>query len=595
MAAVFFILVLIGFGLAYIFQSAYAGKFYPGLRIGQLEVSGQTQEAVLNQLKSIEENIQNQGLIFSSGQKEVVINPIVISTSPDLAKRILSLDLEQTVVNAYEVGRSGYWWQNLGSRVKNLIFGQRVAVVYQLDQAELLSHLKASFSDLEKPPLDASLKFEGDQVEVIGEQSGYIFDYQKAIDQLISNVNSLDFRPISLDLMFTEPKIKTAQIGSALNSVKDILTVDSLKLTVDSRWWKLNQDQFLPWLEFQLLDDEAVIGLNQEKVFEFLQPIAELINVEPQDARFELTNDRVTSFQSSRDGKILDLEKSYQKINQQIVIGQAPEIELVVDITPAKVATGDLNNLGIKELLGRGVSNFSGSPKNRRHNIAVGAAALNGILIKPGEEFSLLDALGEIDGAHGYLPELVIKGDRTIPEFGGGLCQIGTTTFRAALRSGLPITQRRNHSYRVIYYEPAGMDATIYNPYPDMKFLNDTGAHILFTTRIEGDELIFELYGTKDGRQVEISPDPPSIYNVTSPGPARYIETEELKPGEKKRVESAHAGADTYFKYTITYPNGEVKEQDFYSHYVPWAEVWLVGKERSATTTDNLIEGVIQN
>ena len=393
----------------------------------------------------------------------------------------------------------------------------------------------------------------------------------------------------------TEPKIKTAQIGSALNSVKDILTVDSLKLTVDSRWWKLNQDQFLPWLEFQLLDDEVVIGLNQEKVFEFLQPIAELINVEPQDARFELTNDRVTSFQSSRDGKILDLEKSYQKINQQIVIGQAPEIELVVDITPAKVATGDLNNLGIKELLGRGVSNFSGSPKNRRHNIAVGAAALNGILIKPGEEFSLLDALGEIDGAHGYLPELVIKGDRTIPEFGGGLCQIGTTTFRAALRSGLPITQRRNHSYRVIYYEPAGMDATIYNPYPDMKFLNDTGAHILFTTRIEGDELIFELYGTKDGRQVEISPDPPSIYNVTSPGPARYIETEELKPGEKKRVESAHAGADTYFKYTITYPNGEVKEQDFYSHYVPWAEVWLVGKERSATTTDNLIEGVIQN
>ncbi|OGY43356.1 MAG: hypothetical protein A2731_00665 [Candidatus Buchananbacteria bacterium RIFCSPHIGHO2_01_FULL_39_8] len=218
---------------------------------------------------------------------------------------------------------------------------------------------------------------------------------------------------------------------------------------------------------------------------------------------------------------------------------------------------------------------------------------MNGILIAPNEEFSLLEALGSVDGEHGYKQELVIKGDRTIPEYGGGLCQIGTTTFRAALRSGLPITQRRNHSYRVVYYEPAGMDATIYNPSPDMRFVNDTGYYILFTTRIEGDDLIFEFYGTKDGREVKIDPDPPAIYNVTSSGEPRYIETDELAPGVKKKVESSHKGADTYFKYTVTYPNGEVKEQDFYSHYVAWPEVWLIG--RQPTTTPEVITDDNQN
>ena len=98
-----------------------------------------------------------------------------------------------------------------------------------------------------------------------------------------------------------------------------------------------------------------------------------------------------------------------------------------------------------------------------------------------------------------------------------------------------------------------------------------------------GDDLIFDFYGTKDGRKVVINPDPPKIFNITGPGPVRYIDSTDLKPGEKKKLESPHSGADTYFKYTVTYPSGEVKEQEFKSHYVPWPEVWLVGAAPSST------------
>jgi vancomycin resistance protein YoaR len=112
----------------------------------------------------------------------------------------------------------------------------------------------------------------------------------------------------------------------------------------------------------------------------------------------------------------------------------------------------------------------------------------------------------------------------------------------------------------------------------------------LFTTKIEGDKLIFEFYGTKDGRTVEITPDPPAIYNITSADEPRYIETDELPPGEKKLVEHSHRGADTYFDYIVTYPDGTVKEKRFYSHYVAWPEVWLVGKQPATSTDETLDE-----
>ena len=179
----------------------------------------------------------------------------------------------------------------------------------------------------------------------------------------------------------------------------------------------------------------------------------------------------------------------------------------------------------------------------------------------------------------------MIKGDKTIPEYGGGLCQVATTLFRASLASGLPITARQNHSYRVSYYEPAGTDASIYDPWPDVRFINDTGNDILIQAKVEKDDVYFDFWGVKDGRKVKISE--PVIYNIVAPPPTKIVESEELAPGEKKCTERAHAGASAYFDYTVTYPEldqetGEniEKYRRFNSYYVPWQEVCLVGKEK---------------
>jgi vancomycin resistance protein YoaR len=311
--------------------------------------------------------------------------------------------------------------------------------------------------------------------------------------------------------------------------------------------------------------------------------------------RFAIVDGRVSDWQRGQNGYQIDLPATSAQIVQKFMAGEN-KISLITK-TIINDSTIEANNLNIKEIIGTGQSIFTGSTANRRHNIAVGATALQGLLIKPGEEFSLIKALGEISDKTGYRQELVIKDNKTTPEYGGGLCQIGTTVFRAALATGLPITMRQNHSYRVSYYEPAGTDATIYDPLPDLRFINDTGNYILIQSRIVKNTLYFDFWGASDGRVATTTY--PVIYNIVKPEPTKIITTTELQPGQKKCTESSHNGADAYFDYTVIYPANStttpIHERRFKSHYVPWQAVCLVGATSTSATTASSTADVSAN
>jgi vancomycin resistance protein YoaR len=142
--------------------------------------------------------------------------------------------------------------------------------------------------------------------------------------------------------------------------------------------------------------------------------------------------------------------------DSSILIAQTLEtavqnVVLDIVVTKPNKKLSEVNDLGIRELVARGESYFAGSPNNRRHNIATGVAKVSGIVVKPGEEFSFNKYLGPVEENEGFLPELVIKKTGTVPELGGGLCQVSSTLFRAAMKAGFPIVERRNHSYAVSY------------------------------------------------------------------------------------------------------------------------------------------------
>lgn len=256
------------------------------------------------------------------------------------------------------------------------------------------------------------------------------------------------------------------------------------------------------------LKKETQIQVNKEKIAASIQELAEKFNKDPINAKFKMENSEIANFVPSAEGIKVNIDKSVEIISENIskIINsqETNELSLSYEAINPEITTSSVNNLGIDTLIGEGISNFRGSPKNRIFNIGVATEKFDGVLIKPGEEFSFIETLGPVDGENGYAPELVIKKDKTEPEFGGGICQVSTTAFRAAINSGLKITMRRNHAYPVAYYNPQGMDATVYVPRPDLRFINNTPNHILIQTKIEGTVLTFQFYGTSDGRKVEI-------------------------------------------------------------------------------------------
>lgn len=247
------------------------------------------------------------------------------------------------------------------------------------------------------------------------------------------------------------------------------------------------------------------LALDEEQLKAYLEKIKNESREEAVNAKLSFSEGKASAFSLSKDGYEMDVQKSFDETAKTLEENPlAKNLSLATNVLSPEVTSGNLDKYGIKELLGEGVSNFGNSPKNRIHNIQTGASKFNGVLIKPGEEFSFIKTLGPVDETTGYLPELVIKNDKTVPEFGGGMCQVSTTMFRAALLSGLKITARTNHAYPVSYYNPQGLDATVYIPKPDLMFLNDTPNYVLVQTRIQGTQLIFDFFGTSDGRQTKI-------------------------------------------------------------------------------------------
>lgn len=283
--------------------------------------------------------------------------------------------------------------------------------------------------------------------------------------------------------------------------------------------------------------------VNEQGLGQYLLNLEGQINRPPQEAKLTIENERATAFAPHISGQILDLAESRKLFKEALSQGKQ-NLALPVITLPPKTELADLNSLGIKALLARGQTDFSGSSPSRIQNIKMGASRYRGLIIKAGEEFSFNKYLGPIDAAHGFLPELVIKPEGTVPEFGGGLCQVSSTAFRAAFFSGLPITKRRNHSYAVRYYEwisddaprAPGLDATIYPGAQDLKFINDTPGAILIWTEAEGRRLYFDFYGTPDGREVLV--DGPHPYDRKPSGAVKSTVTRivKAKNGEAKEL-----------------------------------------------------------
>ena len=524
------VICIVFFGLAL----SNRHKISRGLKIADISIGNSTPETAKIKIDGQVEKFLKKDIILKYKKEN-----IIWAVKPEELGIII--DVNATLNRALKIGHQ----KNIISKSFQqalAFFGYyNIHLNYRIDEITFENFIKEKLDSINKPAVNAGWQYDkkSKSFTAVASQEGVIVDKGKLKLQLQKKAETLNKDDVSLNIIHDHPEVLESGTKDALIKAKEILTNAPYKLIVDDSLkispsqFTLTKEEMIAMIEFKPVQDKnnpknKVLGitLNREALDKYLADISLLISRPPVNAKLTIEEGKVINFALSQNGVELEVEKSISKIREEILSSPADKankesknINLEISIIPPKIYTKDIDNLGLTALLGKGVSNFSGSPKNRIHNINVGAAKFNGILIKPNEEFSFNTLLGEVEPEQGYKAELVIKKDKTIPEYGGGLCQVSTTVFRAAVYAGLPIKERQAHAFPVKYYNPQGFDATIYPPHPDLRFVNDTPGYLLIQTKIKGQELIFELYGTSDGCKVEL--EGPVQYDIREDGSMR--------------------------------------------------------------------------
>ncbi len=587
----YLMMMMVLLGAAYLsYTIAYAKRSYPNLRLGTMNVSGKTVSEIEDMLKKPIAEVQKQDMVLVYETKQWKISAKALKAS---------YDSSATAERVFSYGREKTFGKRLWGRIRALWHREQLEPVYSYNTKVVNDTIDKIAETVNKPEKDATGIIKDGQVSIMPEENGFQVKTEKLMKQIKADFTSFAINPIDVPVDVIIPKVTFSEAESAKTDAEALMK-KQLIVTWEKGKWTVEPATMNTWVEFVAKPVQDIPGqdyilkaqINEARVKAYISGLAKQIDHQAKDARLKMKGSQVEVFQASQEGYKLNQEEAVKNITEALNDAGAPEtteVALNVVVTQPDVSLGNINNLGIKEIIGSATTLMSGSPQNRIHNIKNGVSFLNGALIKPGDTFSTLKTLGKIEASTGYLPELVIKENKTTPEFGGGLCQVSTTLFRAALNTGLKITERQNHAYRVIYYEKdgrgrfigPGLDATIYIPRPDLKFVNDTGNYVLIEGHVSGVKITFNFWGTKDGRVAKI--DGPYMSNVVPPPPNIYEETDTLPVGKEKQVEKAHPGATAVAYYTVTRGDQILFKQTFKSKYKPWPARILVGtKEKKA-------------
>lgn len=484
---------------------------------------------------------------------------IYISSFADLGFQV---DTQAMIKSLYGIGRQPSYFTGLKEQFFALLGWYNLAPHIVFNKSQFNDKLNGLFQDFERPAQNASLEFseETEDFVLVHATEGLTVDRGKLSADLLQNIKSSSAPPIELRVSIEEPSVKNDEVDEAKEQARHAISNLPYYLTLDGDRWTIKKNTLLGWLKFEPVKDPVrspasngvknnsdnyVLGvdLDREKAEEYLAKINWGINQAPVSAQIETEGNYASLFVVQENGYGIKFDRTIDNLLANIMADPPVKTtKIIADKTLPEITLRQTNDLGINQLVGEGQSDFSGSSASRIHNIKTGAAKLNYLILDPEEEFSFNNLLGPSGPEEGYLPEQVIKGNEIALEYGGGLCQLSTTLFRAAVNTGLRVTERQPHAFPVAYYSPHGFDATVYSPRPDLRFVNDTPGHLLMEIFTEGNQLYVNLYGTDDGRVVEI--EGPNVLESNEDGSMKTVLIQRV------------------------YKDGELlREREFYSNY----------------------------
>jgi vancomycin resistance protein YoaR len=492
------------------------------------------------------------------------------------------------------IGREDSSRDRLGSAISSLSGEHNLPLQLSIDPTTLDQWSTSVDEQINLIPHDASLSVEGGQVQVTQEANGTIVDQSTLQSTLQDTLQTMQAPTESLPTVDKLPSVHAADLQPAQAAIASALGAP-VTVTYGSQSWTIDPADFGTYVSTKVDPTKTgaaavSVSVDEEGLANWLQEqFADSVDSDPVNAKVAWDGTKLKAIEGSVDGAKLRPQALAEMVSASF-LGNHDSVEIPVTVLKPEVDGSNLDALGITTKLGVGSSNFDGSDDARATNIEVGAQLLNGTLIAPHGTFSFNHSIGVIGPELGFVEGQVIDGEQIGRDYGGGICQVSTTVFRAAFFSGMPIVEGWPHRWRLGFYEmddwTPGLDASIMQPEGDpfgggdFRFENPSDSWMLVESYVDYPRVFVIIYGADLGYTVDVS-DP--VYGDTYDplSPSETVDSK-LPAGTIQQTEWAAPGLDIDYYRTVTDRDGNsVLSDEWPTTFYARGDVYSVSPDMS--------------
>jgi vancomycin resistance protein YoaR len=579
--------LVIVLSLSFTGRVAVRGEVYPGVHALGIPLGGLTETEARARLAARAAELERANLVLAYGDH---------SWTPTLADLGVGIDVDASVRAAMNFGRRDHVLSAVLRPLQVATDPVDLTPALRVDEAAFERALLGFAREIALAPIDAAIGFESGALVVTKDRDGAVFDAAAARADLLRQLRSSSSLALALTAVPQAASVRAADFAAVESTLVEALSSPLIFADGDRRW-SLETEDLVGLIQLTPPRDgePASVALDAAAVRALGERLAGEIDQESREAGIDESG-HVARLIAAAPARAVRVDDFVSAVQDAFAAGRHEVVIPVVETAPETTTKEFLTGLGVTELLATGTSDFAGSEPGRATNVAVAAELVDGVMVPPHGTFSFNYAIGEINAVPGFVPAGASEGGIPGTAVGGGVCQVTTTVFRAALKAGLPIIEWWPHAYRNIYYEQGGwapgFDASVQQPDDDpfngsdFVFENPTDGWLLVRTAIEEEtKMKVEIFGPPTGYTVELD-DP--IYDefVWAEGwPSQESVDPSLPAGTVDLVQPARDGMTmTVVRRIYDAAGNEIANDTFVSRYEPQGPSYRVSPDMAGST-----------
>ncbi|HEX6286424.1 MAG TPA: VanW family protein [Acidimicrobiia bacterium] len=576
------------FGAYGLTRWASAGEVMGRVYIAEADVGGRSEEDAQSVADSLEIGRLARQATFEVDDNAVSLQPWETG---------LSIATEKAVDEAMAVGRTGNFANQFLFWLGNIFSTTHIELEGSLDPDAIDDVFDIWDTEvIDKPINMGGVELVDGELRAVYPAEGVGVDRSPAEDIVLETLIAEESTAATIPTTTVVPELTEVEVDSALAEAQQMLA-GSVQMTYDEQTAVFSQDQLKEAFKSETVTNspaQIVNSFDPAVVDQLLEPLRSEFEAEPKNAEYVINDNLTVSIQPGSNGTRIDEVETAERLYEaSLSPSRTGEIPIVEGAEP-DVTTEELEELNVQHLVAQ-FTTYHSCCEPRVTNIHKIADAVDGVLLKPGETFSLNGHVGERTLEKGYVDAGSIVAGEIVDTIGGGTSQFTTTMYNAVFWGGYQDVEHKPHSYYFSRY-PEGIEATLFWQSIDLKFRNNREHGILIDTLYTDTSITVRFFGFNHGRTLigeqsggethirvaseggpealHVKGETSERFDITEPGAPEFRGNPELGVNQQQTVQEPAEGWTVRVTRTILRGGTEqIEEQQWVWRYRPQLEI----------------------